>query len=323
VERLVAQRTAALSAANLMLTAEIARRQEAQAALRDARDGLEQKVEERAAGLLRANKSLEQAVAAKEKAQSQLERTNAQLQVALEEVKRGHRAAIEQERMQAMGQMASGIAHDFNNALSQILGFTELLLARPEDLADRQKAVRFLEFIHAAATHAAEVVRRMRGFYRCDDGDRTEVFHFAEPARPTGPGQGRRVLLVDDDAMVGEVLEEFLRSAGHDVVTVHSGQDALNALDRGGFDVVITDRSMPDMNGDELAQAVKERSPGQPVIMVTGFGDLMADAGEQPSAVDLLVPKPVSMEKLRQAVLEVTAPQARREDAATAPAAGG
>ncbi len=64
---------------------------------------------------------------------------------------------------------------------------------------------------------------------------------------------------------------------------------------------------MPDMSGDQLAKACKEHSPGRPVIMVTGFGDLMADAGEDVTGVDLVVAKPVSMEKLRQAVVEVTA----------------
>ena len=71
-------------------------------------------------------------------------------------------------------------------ALSQILGFTELLLANPEDLADRQKVGRFLEFIHAAASHAADVVRRMRTFYRSAEQDDTEL-----PV-PVGPWWRRR-----------------------------------------------------------------------------------------------------------------------------------
>ena len=88
VERLVAERTTALSKANRMLTAEVARRQEAEAALREARDGLEQKVAERTAELVRTNASLTDAVAARQKAQEELESTNRQLEAALAQVQR-------------------------------------------------------------------------------------------------------------------------------------------------------------------------------------------------------------------------------------------
>ncbi len=175
VERLVDERTTALSKANRLLTTEVARRQEAQAALREARDYLEQKVAERTAELVEANQSLTEAVCAREKAQDELQSTNEQLEEALVQVQRAQKAVVQQERMHALAQMASGIAHDFNNSLSQILGFTELLLSNPHDLADGEKAGRFLNFIHDAASHAADVVRRMRTFYRNAEEEDTEM----------------------------------------------------------------------------------------------------------------------------------------------------
>ena len=89
----------------------------------------------------------------------------------LEELRQSQERVIQQERLSALGQMASGIAHDFNNTLMPILGYSELLRLRPETLADRGKALRYVEIIHAAATDAAKVVGRLREFYRPRDAN--------------------------------------------------------------------------------------------------------------------------------------------------------
>jgi signal transduction histidine kinase len=81
---------------------------------------------------------------------------------------------IQQERLRALGEMASGVAHDFNNALAPIVGFSNLLLRRPADLDDRKKLTRYLELIHTAGQDASHVVRRLREFYR--QRDDTESF---------------------------------------------------------------------------------------------------------------------------------------------------
>jgi signal transduction histidine kinase len=71
--------------------------------------------------------------------------------------------------MHALGRMANGIAHDFNNTLAPILGFSELLLAKPETLAEPQKVRGYAEIIHRAARESAGVVSRLREFYRRRD----------------------------------------------------------------------------------------------------------------------------------------------------------
>src|SRR5438093_2965410 len=73
---------------------------------------------------------------------------------------------IQRERLHALGRMASGIAHDFNNALAPILGFSEILLLRPETLSDPDKVRHYAEMIHNAAQESAAVVARLREFYR-------------------------------------------------------------------------------------------------------------------------------------------------------------
>ena len=64
---------------------------------------------------------------------------------------------------------------------------------------------------------------------------------------------------------------------------------------------------MPEMGGDQLGEAIKVRSPRTPVILLTGFEDIMLAKGETPTTVDLIVAKPVTMGNLREAVAKVAA----------------
>jgi len=66
--------------------------------------------------------------------------------------------------------------------------------------------------------------------------------------------------------------------------------------------LVITDQSMPDMNGAQVASSIKSMAPATPVILLTGFGDEMQAQGSLPDSVDLVLGKPVSMADLRHAV---------------------
>jgi signal transduction histidine kinase len=67
--------------------------------------------------------------------------------------------------------MAAGIAHDFNNALFPVLGFTDLALKHPEHLQDEARIRQYLQKINRAANDAAAVVKRLRQFYKKDQGD--------------------------------------------------------------------------------------------------------------------------------------------------------
>jgi len=117
-----------------------------------------------------------------------------------------------------------------------------------------------------------------------------------------------RVLVVDDEPMVREVVAQCLAADGHTTVTAEDGRMGLEAFQTGKFDLVIVDRAMPEMSGDELAARIRRVASDQPIIMLTGFGDMMAAAGEHPKDVDAVVAKPVTMQALRQAVANATAP---------------
>ena len=71
----------------------------------------------------------------------------------------------------------------------------------------------------------------------------------------------------------------------------------------------MTDRAMPDMNGDQLADAIKELVSDQPVIMLTGLGNMMG-TDEKPQGVDLVLGKPVTTNMLRQTLLNILTQEA-------------
>ena len=390
------------------------------------------------------------------RAEAALRENHRRLEDALHQLNVAQQQIIEQERLRALGQMASGIAHDFNNALSPILGYTELLLMFPKNLDDKTKLVKNLGLISTAAKDAAKTVSRLREFYRkseegetffqvnlnqlveqailltqprwkdqaqargitinvkthfqdelfvaCNESDMREALinlifnavdampeggaltiststeeknvvieitdtgtgmreevrrHCLEPffstkgERGTGLGlamvygiiqrhkgtieidteldqgtivrlrlptwiEGKtketnvqeiepppvplRVLVVDDEPQVLQILTEYLVCDGHQVETAANGREGLEKFLSSQFDLVVTDRAMPEMSGDKMVEAIKQADPKVPVILVTGFGALMEDSGERPKGVDLILRKPVTIGELQQAV---------------------
>ncbi len=116
---------------------------------------------------------------------------------------------------------------------------------------------------------------------------------------------GLRVLIVDDEPMVREVVSICLGESGHVVDTAENGREGLEKFLLAKYDLVLTDRSMPEMSGDELAMEVKRHRPKVPVILLTGFGDLMNSEGEKPQGIDEVVAKPFTMSSLNEVVTKV------------------
>ena len=111
-----------------------------------------------------------------------------------------------------------------------------------------------------------------------------------------------RVLVVDDQEVICELIAEYLQSDGHTTASAFRGDEALNLFRTQAFDLVITDQAMPAMNGSQLAVAIKQLAPEVPVILLTGFGDEMMAVGGNPTGVDLVLGKPLSHADLRQAI---------------------
>lgn len=114
-----------------------------------------------------------------------------------------------------------------------------------------------------------------------------------------------RVLVVDDDELVRAVVAEMLRAAGHQVAVAAGSQDALTLFSSERFDVVLTDESMPDMLGSELAVKIKASRPETSVVLLTGWGAGANGSGDIPGAVDMVLGKPVKESDLLQCVARV------------------
>lgn len=400
-----------------------------------------------------------QDITERKRAEADLQLSHRRLEEALAELKATQQQLVKQERLRAVGQMASGIAHDFNNTLSPILSFSELLLDRPASL-DETEAMKYVQLINTAARDASAVVRRLRELYRERGEARTgasvdiarcveEAIELTQPrwksqalangvtinvetqlenpprltgdpaeirevltnlifnavdamphggtitirARPqdgevrlevedtgrgmtedvrqrclepffttkgphgTGlglagvqaiverafgrceiesePGRGTtfivylpagearpteaaetgvaervrrlRILVVEDEPMVRKAITDMLAADGHSVDSATNGVEGLEKFLAGWFDLVVTDRAMPEIGGDRLAASIMRSAPDKPVIMLTGFGDLMAARGERPPGVTVLMSKPITRTELRQAVAQATA----------------
>ena len=107
-----------------------------------------------------------------------------------------------------------------------------------------------------------------------------------------------RILVVDDEPEVAEVVKDVLVTAGHHVDTALSGRVALQMIDVSSYDLVFTDLGMPDMSGWEVAERIAEVRPGLPVALVTGWGTSLDEGEARERGVTAVVHKPFEIDEL-------------------------
>jgi CheY-like chemotaxis protein len=108
----------------------------------------------------------------------------------------------------------------------------------------------------------------------------------------------RKVLVVDDDAVVGKSFNRVLSSKGYIVTTAQNAHEALKQIREQEFDVVFTDIKMPGMDGVELAERVKSSRPWTPVVIITGFGTTENESRAKAAGVSDFMRKPLSPEMI-------------------------
>ena len=112
-----------------------------------------------------------------------------------------------------------------------------------------------------------------------------------------------RILLIDDNQEILAGLVNFLSSKGYEVVTASDGLEGLKLIeaDRKGFDLVITDVVMPYVSGVGIVAVIKQRSPGIPVIAITGMGKHPERLAREANA-DVVLTKPFDLKDLRKRI---------------------
>ncbi len=141
---------------------------------------------------------------------------------------------------------------------------------------------------------------------------RFAVTAVSEPTAPTASFATRsslRLLVVDDDPLLIKSLHDALVSEGHAVTTAAGGQEAIDVFQANrdaqeSFAAVITDLGMPHVDGRRVASAVKALSPATPVILLTGWGQMLAAEGDALPDVDRVLSKPPKLRELREALAQ-------------------
>lgn len=120
---------------------------------------------------------------------------------------------------------------------------------------------------------------------------------------PTSTRISRRVLLVDDDAGIRNLLARVLSTIGCTVATASDGVEALAVASSQSFDLVISDVVMPNLDGVQLAARLRTEQPHLPVLLMSGFSDALVDTALPPGTTFL--PKPIDIARFTGAVRQL------------------
>ena len=117
-------------------------------------------------------------------------------------------------------------------------------------------------------------------------------------------GAGERILLVDDDPLLLDAVGKHLATFGYSVQAHQSSVEALAALqgDASAFDLLITDQTMPDITGVQLAGKVRRLRPDLPILLCTGYSEAVTEENASQFGISRFLKKPVSREDLALAV---------------------
>ena len=113
-----------------------------------------------------------------------------------------------------------------------------------------------------------------------------------------GEKHEQRVLIVDDDPIVLKSLGKMLEMNDYTVSCAADGKTALEMIERNGHDVVLSDINMPEMNGFELLEKVKERSPDSAFVIITGYGTIEDAVSAMKMGAYDFVTKPINDEEI-------------------------
>ncbi|MDH3939262.1 MAG: response regulator, partial [candidate division Zixibacteria bacterium] len=114
-----------------------------------------------------------------------------------------------------------------------------------------------------------------------------------------------RILVVDDDEQIRDILGDMLTIDGHSSTTCADGYEALEAIDEQPYDLVITDLGMPGMSGLDLAAVVHEKYPELPIAMITGWGTQLDEEDASLKGIKIVLPKPFHLKDVKSLVRDL------------------
>jgi len=124
--------------------------------------------------------------------------------------------------------------------------------------------------------------------------------HAEEPI----PGGNERILLVDDDESIVRMEKKMLEELGYNITCTSNGEEALKVFTAapGDFDIIITDMTMPYMTGADLAKNILARRPHLPIVLCTGFSELISKEKAKALGISAFIMKPIVMSELANTI---------------------
>ncbi len=118
----------------------------------------------------------------------------------------------------------------------------------------------------------------------------------------------RKVLVVDDDPVIGKSFDRVLTRKGYVVVSAENGEVALNKVSQEDYEAVFTDIKMPGMDGLEVAEQLRAKRPWTPVVIITGYGTAENQARAEAAGVRAFLRKPLTPEMIETSLDAAVAP---------------
>jgi PAS domain S-box-containing protein len=233
------------------------------------------------------------------------------------------------DQLVTLAEIAIGVSHEINNSLEVLVNQVELLkkyvtrAATDEDFiveSDR------LEAVASQLKKIQDITGRISEM--ADEGEyETKEYLYGKvmtdlhvEGRPCAraaedgryPLAGLKILVVDDDAGICQSLKDLLEAEHCCIQTAASGLLALTCLERDRFDLILSDVVMPDMDGYELYQTVKAKTPGVPVVLMTAFNydkDHIIKRSCLEGLQGVIFKKPVNPVMLKKLLLNQCRPQ--------------
>ena len=235
------------------------------------------------------------------------------------------RDILHKDQLATLGEVAIGLSHEINNPLAVIINQATLLendIAKLADEGDSSVENERLDAIRREVARISEIVERLTEMVETES---YETVHYVGPARmvdlrseerkryePDPRLKGLRILVADDDPGISRTLQEMLEADGCIVETAENGEQALEALEKSRFDLLLSDVVMPQMDGHELYLRVRELYPDMPVLMMTAFHydkDHIIKRSRMEGLEGVIFKKPVDPDRLRRTIAESVRPR--------------
>jgi signal transduction histidine kinase len=117
--------------------------------------------------------------------------------------------------------------------------------------------------------------------------------------------QGKRILIVEDEAIIRELYEDVLSREGYELAMAGSGEQGLEAWSKKNYDLIICDLGLPGMSGWEFIRTIRDENNEIPIIALTGWGDMISSEKAEAYRVNKVVSKPVKLTHLLNYIHEL------------------